>query len=86
MSQIDQFFRPDGTLIAIPVKSAKKIAVLHHIARDLSPDTKYPEKELNLIIAQYHDDTAAIRRYMIEYGILDRDSESVYWLSVKPGA
>jgi hypothetical protein len=81
VSQIEQFFRPDGTLIAIPVKSAKKIAVLHHIARELSPEIKYPEKELNLIIAKYHDDTAAIRRYMIEYGILARDSESVYWLS-----
>jgi hypothetical protein len=78
--QIDQFFRPDGTLISIPVKPAKKIAVLHHIARALSPDTKYPEKQLNLIIAQYHDDTAAIRRYMIEYGILERDGESVYWI------
>ncbi len=86
MSQIDQFFRPDGTLISIPAKSVKRIAVLHHIAGDLSPETKYPEKELNLIIAKYHDDTAAIRRYMIEYGILDRDSESVYWLSVTPGA
>jgi hypothetical protein len=81
VSQIEQFFRPDGTLIAIPVKSAKKIAVLHHIARELSPEIKYPEKELNLIIAKYHDDTAAIRRHMIEYGILARDSESVYWLS-----
>jgi hypothetical protein len=80
MSQIDQFFRPDGTLISIPAKSVKRIAVLHHIASDLSPDTKYPEKDLNLIIAKYHDDTAAIRRYMIEYGILERDSESVYWL------
>ena len=82
MSKIEQFFRADGTLIAIPVKSAKKIAVLHHIARELSPDTKYPEKELNLIIAKYHDDTAAIRRHMIEYGILERDVESVYWVSV----
>ena len=35
--QIDQFFRPDGTLISIPVKPAKKIAVLHHIARDRTP-------------------------------------------------
>jgi hypothetical protein len=86
VSQIDQFFRPDGTLIAIPVKSTKKIAVLQHIAKELSPAEKYPEKVLNLIIAKYHDDTAAIRRYMIEYGILDRDSESVYWLSVTPGA
>ena len=78
--QIDQFFRPDGSLISIPVKSAKKIAVLQHIARDLSPDTKYPEKELNLIIAKYHADTAAIRRHMIEYGTLDRDIESFYWV------
>ena len=75
--QIDQFFNPDGTLISIPVKSAKKIAVLLHIARDLSPTTKYPEKELNAIIAKYHDDTAAIRRHMIEYGILVRDEESI---------
>jgi hypothetical protein len=80
--QIDQFFNLDGTLISIPVKSDKKIAVLLHIAQDLSPTAKYPEKELNAIIAKYHDDTAAIRRYMIEYGILDRDSESVYWISV----
>jgi hypothetical protein len=80
--QIEQFFRPDGTLISIPVKASKKIAVLQHIAGDLSPDTKYPEKQLNLIIAKYHDDTAAIRRHMIEYGILERDGESVYWLSV----
>jgi hypothetical protein len=58
--QIDQFFNPDGTLISIPVKSAKKIAVLLHIAQDLSPATKYPEKELNAIIAKYHDDTTAI--------------------------
>ena len=78
--QIDHFFNPDGTLISIPVKSAKKIAVLLHIARDLSLTTKYPEKELNAIIAKYHDDTAAIRRHMIEYGILERDAESVYWV------
>jgi hypothetical protein len=82
MSQIEQFFRPDGTLIAIPAKSAKKIAVLHRIAEDLSPGVKYPERELNAIISKYHEDTAAIRRHMIEYGILERDTESVYWLSV----
>ena len=81
--QIDQFFRPDGTLISIPAKASKKIAVLEFIASKLSPDTKYPEKELNSIIANFHDDTAAIRRYMIEYGILERDGQSVYWVSTQ---
>ena len=69
--QLDQFFNPDGTLISIPVKAAKKIAVLKEIAKKLSPDTKYPEKELNAVVATYHPDTAAIRRHMIEYGILE---------------
>jgi hypothetical protein len=53
------------------------MAVLLHIARDLSPTTKYPEKELNAIIAKYLDNTAAIGLYMIEYGILERDRESL---------
>ena len=78
--QIEQFFNPDGTLISIPAKSAKRIAVLHRIARELSPATRYPEKDLNAIIARFHDDTAAIRRHMIEYRILERDGESVYWV------
>jgi hypothetical protein len=82
-TQIEQFFNPDGTLISIPVKSAKKLAVLRHIASELSPHTKYPEKQLNEIIAKYHPDTAALRRHMIEYGILERNGESVYWLSTR---
>jgi len=79
--QIDQFFRPDGSLITIPVKATKKIAVLHRIAERLSPDVRYPEKALNEIIASFYPDTAAIRRHMIEYGILERDGGSVYWVS-----
>jgi hypothetical protein len=81
--EISQFFRPDGTLISIPVKLPKKLAVLRHIASELSPDTKYPEKQLNEIIAKYHPDTAALRRHMIEYGILERDEESVYWVPAR---
>ena len=79
--QIDQFFAPDGTLISIPAKPAKRIAVLNKIASNLSADSKYTEKELNAEIAKFHADTAAIRRYMIEFGILQRDRDSVYWVS-----
>jgi hypothetical protein len=77
---IEQFFNPDGTLTHIPVKPAKKIAVLKHIAAELNAGEKYSEKELNNHISRFHSDTAAIRRHMIEYGILDRDTTSTYWL------
>ena len=38
------------------------------------------ENQINEITLNFHEDTAAIRRYMIEYGILDRDNKSNYWL------
>ena len=78
--EIGQFFRADGTLTHIPARLEKKLAVLNHIAKDLSIDSKYPEKELNQIIAKYHPDTAAIRRHMVEFKILDRNQQSIYWL------
>ena len=78
--EISQFFRADGTLTHIPARLEKKLAVLHHIAKDLSSDAKYSEKELNQIIAKYHPDTAAIRRHMVEFKILDRNQQSIYWL------
>ena len=80
IEQIDQFFRSDGTLISIPTKSKKKIAVLNIISAKLAPNLTYSETQINEIILNFHEDTAAIRRYMIEYRILDRDNKSNYWL------
>jgi hypothetical protein len=51
---------------------------MQQIASELFPDNKYPERQLNEIIAKFHPVTAALRRHMIEYGILERDRESVY--------
>jgi hypothetical protein len=79
--KIEQFFRKDGTLISIPVKLSKRLAVLHRIAGEFSVGTRYTEKELNEIITRIHSDTAAIRRYMIENQIMERDRESNYWLA-----
>ena len=78
--QIDQFFDPDDIFISIPVKSAKKIAVLKVIAKKIFAASKFTEKEFNAVIATYHPNTAAIRRHMIKYGILERDGKSVFGL------
>ena len=78
--KIEQFFRADGSLISIPVKPSKKLAVLRKIAMRLEPGKRYPEKLLNQELAIFHEDTAALRRHMIEYQILVRDKQSVYWL------
>ena len=82
-SKIEQFFNPDGTLIHIPARQSKKLEVLTFIAGSFSTGIRYSEKEVNEIIGKFHSDTAAIRRHMIEFGIMNRDSSSVYWLNLK---
>ena len=85
--RIEQFFDADGRLISIPARHGKRVAVLQRIASGLQAGTRYPEKALNDHIAQFHADTAAIRRYMIEQGILERDNAtSSYWLAAVKGS
>lgn len=79
--QVGQFFNPDGTLIHLPARSSKKIEVLKIIANEFESGTIYTEKELNAILAKIHPDTASIRRHMIVFGIMERDSKSNYWLA-----
>lgn len=78
---VDQFFSEDGSLISIPARSSKKVEVLKRIAEEFTAGVIYPEKTLNEIVARFHSDTAAIRRHMIEFGIMERNTKSEYWLA-----
>ena len=53
---------------------------MKRIAEEFTVGVIYPEKNLNEIIARFHTDTAAIRRHMIEFGIMERNTNSEYWL------
>ena len=40
----------------------------------------YPEAEVNDVLRRYHDDYAALRRYLVDEGFLTREA-GVYWRS-----
>jgi ArsR family transcriptional regulator, arsenate/arsenite/antimonite-responsive transcriptional repressor len=71
------FFRY-GKLTKIPVQRKKRRIVLEKIAERFELGKRYPEKEVNLIIADYHDDFCTIRREMICEKIMMRE-KGVYW-------
>jgi len=73
------FFR-DGRLTEIPVKRAKRVIVLERIALEFEPGRRYDEKEVNVVVGRFFDDYAAIRRYLVDEGFLDRD-RGEYWRS-----
>ncbi|HDS02225.1 MAG TPA: metalloregulator ArsR/SmtB family transcription factor [Firmicutes bacterium] len=78
---INAFFKY-GKLKAIPVGRKKRRVVLDEIAQVFRPGMLYPEKEVNLIIAEYHDDFCTIRRAFIDEGIMTRE-KGVYQLAQK---
>lgn len=59
------YFTPEGKLRSIPVQRKKRLIVFEHIARGLTLGCKYPERELNEYIQQFHEDYATIRREFI---------------------
>jgi hypothetical protein len=71
------FFRA-GRLTEIPMKEAKRRIVLERIALEFEPGRRYEEQEVNVTVGAFFNDYAAIRRYLVDEGFLDRD-HGVYW-------
>ena len=80
---IDSFFQY-GKLKSIPSQRKKKRIILEEIARSFEAGREYTEREVNLIIADYHDDFCTIRRDMISEGLMERKN-MIYRKIPNPG-
>ena len=74
---LDSFFQ-DGRLKTIPAQRKKKRIVLQALAQQFEPQRIYPEGEVNVILARYHDDVCTLRRDLVGEGLLVRDARG-YW-------
>lgn len=71
----------EGGLKNFPRKEKQKLVVLREITKNLIDDQIYDEKEINKILKAVYADFVTLRRYLIEYGFLDRKADgSQYWL------
>ena len=74
---IDSFFAY-GKLISIPSQRKKERIILEEIAKAFEPGRTYTEREVNIIIADFHDDFCTIRRDMIAEKLMERENGK-YW-------
>jgi len=74
---IDSFFEY-GKLRAIPAQRKKERIILEEIVKAFEPGRIYTEREVNIIIADFHDDFCTIRRDMIAEKLMDRENGK-YW-------
>ncbi len=68
-------------LKSFSTREKKKIIILKKISEEFDRDKRYAEKEVNKILKDVYDDFATIRRYLIEYGFMERTNNcKEYWL------
>lgn len=72
------FFAADGRLVGIPSARGKRLVVLGQLSQAFEPGHRYPEREVNEVLGRSYHDTAALRRYLVDEGFLDRRDGS-YW-------
>jgi len=79
--QIKTQFISEGVLKKFPPKEKQRIVILREITNLLKSDYIYNEKELNFTLKSFYEDYVLIRRYLIEYGFIDRKRDgSQYWV------
>lgn len=79
-SVLKAFLADDGSIRQLPAKHAKRLVVLDHVAQSLPVGERFAEAELNERLHAFHPDHAALRRYLVEAGLLIREA-GVYWRS-----
>jgi|SRR5690349_9165594 len=67
-------FIRDGRLVSIPAKPSKRAVLLPVLLDRCFPEDRgYEEAEVNALLGQLHPDVAALRRYLVDGGLMTRD-------------
>ena len=73
-------FFEGSRLTSIPSSRSKRLVVLERLAQEFDPGLRYSEREVSSILQVFHDDYAALRRHLVDEGLLTR-ADGVYWRS-----
>jgi len=79
---LDKYFvDPEHTVLdRIPKKEKHKLVVLKRVVERLDRGVRYHEREVNQRLKSVHADTAALRRYLVDYRFVQRVPDgSAYW-------
>lgn len=71
-------FMSGSRLVEIPSSRAKRVVVLERLAQEFEPGVRYEEAEVNFTLQLWNADYAALRRYLVDEGLMTR-ADGVYW-------
>lgn len=68
---------------AFPAKWKKRLVILKWLAAKFEVGRRYPEAQVNTMLKVHHEDSATLRRELIETGLLCR-KDGIYWKPEPP--
>ncbi|QED48924.1 DUF2087 domain-containing protein [Cytobacillus dafuensis] len=75
-------FIKNGVLRELPSKEKRKVIILLELIKKFEEGSSYSEKEVNEIIKNFYKDFAILRRYLVDYQLLERSKDcSSYWIN-----
>ena len=74
---LNKYFR-NGRLAVMPRSGVRRQIILEHVAQLFEPGRRYPEIDVNRLLRPIWADVAALRRYLVDAGLLDR-AGGEYW-------
>jgi predicted transcriptional regulator len=74
----------DGRFTSFPAQQKKYHVLVRHVARAFEAGRTYSEAQVNEVLARFHEDTARLRRSLVDLGLMGRDPDGRrYWLSTE---
>lgn len=74
------FVDTNGRIKAFPAQEKKYLVLLRYVVKAFEPGVRYSEKQVNEILTRFNDDTAQLRRNLVDFGMMARDrGGSAYW-------
>lgn len=77
---LNTYMSSDGKIAAFPSQRKKEEAILRYVVRVFEPGQRYGERQVNQMLSQFSEDTARLRRHLIEFGFMARQGGGgEYW-------
>lgn len=64
-----------GRLVKIPSQQKKFVVVIKELVKNFEPEKVYSERDVNIILADFHDDFATLRRGLVDFRMMERSRD-----------
>jgi predicted transcriptional regulator len=77
---LDTFLDSEGRITTFPAQEKKFLALLRYVIQAFEPGQRYSEKQVNEKLLRFNEDTAVLRRSLVDFGFMSREGGGGdYW-------